>query len=157
LTKIILLTIPYAIAASPSGQAALGDLLDKTEIVAGEAANHPLAALVDPYPINGEDKPFGYQSVVELLQKQLREEASHDWPLKCIARAYVPIKEVKSEGENGAEKEASKHTLPALVVPVPIDITKKPLVPETFFTMFADQDIQVSDHVPTLHLRLTRG
>jgi nuclear cap-binding protein subunit 1 len=135
------LTIPYAIVASPDAKTTLGDILDKTEIVASEAANHPLAMLVDPYPSNGEDKPFGYQSIVEMLQKQLREEASRGWELKCIPRIYVSAK--KSEGENGVTKEAAKHALPAFTVPVPVDITKKPLFPETFFTMFADQDIQV--------------
>ena len=122
----------------------MGDLLDKTEIVAGEAANHPLAGLVDPFPINGEDKPFGFQSVVELLQQQLREESSKDWALKCIPRPYVPFKAPKTDGETGAATETNKHALPALTIPMPVDIFKKPLAPETFFTMFAEQDIAVS-------------
>jgi nuclear cap-binding protein subunit 1 len=139
------LTIPYAISASPDAKSNLGDLLDKTEIVASEAANHPLAMLVDPYPSNGEDKPFGYQSVVEMLQKQLREEANRNWELKCIPRVYFPVKkEMPAEGENGIAKEGTSHALPALALPVPVDITKKPLFPETFFSMFTDQDIQVS-------------
>lgn len=138
------MTIPYAIAATPDAKDALGDILDRTEIVASEAPNHPLAMLVDPYPTDGEEKPFGYQSVVEMLQKQLREEASRDWELKCIPRVYSSAKKpAAAEGENGVAKEITKHALPALTVPVPVDITKKPLFPETFFTMFAGQDIQV--------------
>ena len=101
--------------------------------------------MVDPFPINGEEKPFGFQSIVELLQQQLREEASQGWALKCIARPYVAFKALKAEDrEDGAAKESTKHALPALTIPLPVDIFKKPLVPETFFTMFAEQDIHVS-------------
>jgi nuclear cap-binding protein subunit 1 len=106
--------------------------------------------LVEQYPSNGEEKPFGYHSVVEMLQKQLREEAGRDWELKCIPRAYVRVMKPKVEGENGVDEVATKHTLPTLALPVPIDITKKPLFPETYFSMFAEQDIQVcwNFHIP---------
>lgn len=98
--------------------------------------------LVDPYPSDSETKPFGYQSVAYLLQNQLRLEESNDWPLKCIPRIYKSAA-VAVEGENGV-KEATKHALPALTVPVPVDVAKKPLFPDTYFTVYGDQEIAVS-------------
>ncbi|KIV99622.1 uncharacterized protein PV09_08688 [Verruconis gallopava] len=148
LTKVILLTIPYVIVASPDSKAYLDDILDKTEIVASEAANHPLAELVDGFPAEFEDRPFGYQSVVEMLQKQLRGEANRNWEFKCIPRLYVPIKAVKTDCENGVAQDPTKHTLPAITIPAPVDATKRPLFPETHFTMFANQDIKT---VPSMH------
>ena len=56
LVKIILLTIPYALASPATGleQQALV-LLDKTDIIA--STPHALEALVDPYSAGGEEKP----------------------------------------------------------------------------------------------------
>lgn len=159
LCKIILLTIPYLIASSTDSSSLaqkVGELLEKTEIIA--STSHALEALVDPYPQqDGQEKAMACQSVVSLLQAQLNEEASNGWKLFCIPRVYdasykpAAVKAENGDGEgegegemNGVEeaKEPAKHTFPSITVPSTISAGTKILLPEVYFSLFADQEIE---------------
>ena len=136
--KIILLTIPYVMASSATGfeEHAIA-LLDKTDIIA--STPHALEALVDPYPGNGEDNAHEPQSIIGLLQKQLQGEASQAWELACIPRAWkVPIL------DDGTEVSTPflKYTLPPITVPLPVSAGSRPRLPEIYFSVYADQDIE---------------
>ncbi|GME29021.1 Cap binding protein [Neofusicoccum parvum] len=141
LVKIILLTIPYVISSgAPGVQQAATDILEKTEIVA--SASHVLEAMVEQYPGVGgsnDDKPFGYQSVIGLLQKQLQNEAAKDWKLSFLPKVHNPVKR-----ENGSEetKEPVKYAFPAINIPSPVNGGPRPLFPESYFSLFADQDVE---------------
>jgi nuclear cap-binding protein subunit 1 len=151
LVKIILLTIPYAMASSATGlEEKASELLEKTEIIASQ--KHPLEMLSDPYPGDSDERPFGFQGVIDLLQKQLQREAANGWPLRCIPRAYKELKLEKVEGaENGENgdsgengvKPKNRHALPTVTVPTPENLAQKPLFPETFFSIYADLEVEV--------------
>ncbi|KAI9793625.1 MAG: hypothetical protein M1833_000711 [Piccolia ochrophora] len=145
LVKIILLTIPYALASSATGlEQQASSLLEKTDIIA--STPHTLEALVDPYPGDGDGdgKTPETLSVIGLLQKQLQREASEGWKLSCIPRPWkiTPT----GEGEDPLAT-AQKHSFPTITVPNPLNQTSKPMFPEMFFSVYADQDIET---VPTL-------
>jgi nuclear cap-binding protein subunit 1 len=150
LVKIILLTIPYAMASSTTGlEEKAAELLEKTEIIASQ--KHPLEMLSDPYPGDSDERPFGFQGVIDLLQKQLQREAANGWTLRCIPRAYKEFKVEKLEGaengENGENgtKPKNRHALPTVTVPTPENLAQKPLFPETFFSIYADLEVEVND------------
>lgn len=111
-------------------------LLDKTDIIA--STPHALEALVDPYPGNGEDRTHEPQSVIGLLQKQLQVEAGQSWELACIPRPWKMATEEKIE----AAEEPPKHTLPVINVPEPVSPGTRAKLPEIYFSVYADQEIE---------------
>ncbi|EKG09876.1 MIF4G-like type 3 [Macrophomina phaseolina MS6] len=141
LVKIILLTVPYVISTGvPGVQESATAVLEKTEIVA--SASHVLEAMVEQYPGAGgntDERPFGYQSVIGLLQRQLQTEAEKGWKLSFIPKAYKPVKR-----ENGSEesKEPTKHDFPSITIPSPVNPGPRPLFPESYFSLYADQDVE---------------
>jgi nuclear cap-binding protein subunit 1 len=149
LVKIILMTLPYTLASCPAGlDQKAQELLDKTEIIA--MVQHPLEDLADPYPIDNADRPFGYLSALELLQKQLVAEAKNGWKLSCIPRLY---KRPEKSTDGSADQEMGdaadtggqsrpKHPFPALNIPSPVNPGSKPVFPETYFSIYADQEIE---------------
>lgn len=152
LVKIILITIPYLLAATTDGslQHKAAELLEKTEIVASAA--HPLESLVDPYSTaDQEERPMMCQSIIALLQRQLQDEATNGWPLKCIPRPYLPDHkpaqngDAEVEGEmkvDGEAKPFTKHAFPAVDVPSPVHAGSKVLFPEIYFSLYADQEVE---------------
>lgn len=148
LVKIILLTVPYLLASGEhvSLQQRASEILEKTEIVA--SAPHVLEALVDPYPSReGEEKPMAFGSLIGLLQRQLQGEAASGWKLACIPRVYEPRSKSNgaADGEANGDAEqsvASQHAFPAITVPSPINPGPKPLFPDVFFSLYADQEIE---------------
>jgi nuclear cap-binding protein subunit 1 len=155
LCKIILLTIPYLIASASDASIShkVTELLEKTEIIA--STSHALEALVDPYPTqDGEDKAMPCISVLSMLQSQLTEESNNSWPLSCIPRVYDPSHKPAVKQENGdaeaepngdAEAETKvpvKHAFPSIAVPATITSGSKILLPELYFSLFADQEIE---------------
>ncbi|CAD6572438.1 MAG: hypothetical protein ASARMPREDX12_005221 [Alectoria sarmentosa] len=135
LVKIILLTIPYVMASSAIGfeERALA-LLDKTDIIA--STPHALEALVNPYPGNDEGDSEEPQSTINLLQKQLQAEAGQSWQLACIPR---PWNVTKGDDTTDASK---KHALPEIDVPSPVAPGPRPMLPEIYFSVYADQDVE---------------
>ncbi|KAL8658416.1 MAG: hypothetical protein Q9226_001022 [Calogaya cf. arnoldii] len=138
IVKIILLTIPYIMASSASGLEGFASaLLEKTDIIA--STPHPLEALVDPYPsIEDDDSSHQAQSIISLLQRQLQTEAAQSWELACIPR---PWRTLPTEDE--VEPTApTKHSLPPIIVPSSVSPGARPQLPEMYFSVYADQDVE---------------
>lgn len=120
------------------------EILEKTEIVA--STPHALEPLVEPYPGDSEERPFGYMSIIALLQKQLQREASKDWELALIPRIYKPSPAAKAgdaDDMDGVASEPSKHSFPNVMVPSPVNPGPKLLFPEAYFSLYADQEVEV--------------
>ncbi|KAL8642687.1 MAG: hypothetical protein Q9228_000655 [Teloschistes exilis] len=135
IVKIILLTIPYIMASSASGLEALAsNILDRTDIIASKT--HELESLVDPYPGNGYESNHERLSIIGFLQKQLRAEAAESWQLACLPRPWqTPPAEDKPMG-------LTKHGLPSITVPSPVLAGARPQLPELYFSVYADQDVE---------------
>lgn len=135
--KIILLTIPYLMASSASGfEAQANTLLEKTDIIA--SAPHALEALVDPYPGSGDDAGHEAQSIISLLQKQLQAEAAQSWELACLPRPWRTAS--LKDGDEPATP--TKHRLPPIKVPSSVSPGVRPQLPEIYFSVYADQDVE---------------
>ncbi|KAK0100942.1 hypothetical protein ONS96_006175 [Cadophora gregata f. sp. sojae] len=138
LVKIILFTIPYVMASSATdNQDKAASMVENTDIIASEP--HVLQALVDPYPGNGKEEAASPTGVLMLLQKQLQNEASTGWELSCLPR---PWKGVFEEGREDVLVEAPKHTLPAIIIPEIVSNGPRPLFPELYFSVYANQDVE---------------
>jgi nuclear cap-binding protein subunit 1 len=120
------------------------EILTKTEIIAG--VQHPMEILAEPYPLDHQDRPFGYISTLDLLQKQLQNEAENGWNLGCLPRVYISNKPKAEENGDATMDEAEtavlKHAFPSLEIPSPVHPGAKPLYPETYFSIYADQEIE---------------
>ncbi|KAL8710494.1 MAG: hypothetical protein Q9220_004926 [cf. Caloplaca sp. 1 TL-2023] len=137
IVKVILLTIPYIMASSAPGlEAHASSLLEKTDIIA--STPHALEALVDPYPGDGTDTSHEPQSVISLLQKQLQAEASSSWKLACIPRPW----QTPSPEEGVELPTPTRHPLPFITVPSPVSPGMRPQLPEIYFSVYADQDVE---------------
>ncbi|KAG6246451.1 hypothetical protein E4U24_003701 [Claviceps purpurea] len=140
IVKIILLTIPYAMAAAPgqfTQQAT--DLMEKTDVIASEP--HALQALVDPFHPEGQDEsPAASMSLCMLLQKQLQTEASKGWELACIPRPWIMGPEEAEVQEKLAT--APKHTLPAITIPATAIAGPRLLFPEIHYSVYSGQDVE---------------
>lgn len=138
MVKIILLTLPYVLATPVAGfEQKTAELLERTDIVA--STPHPFEPLVEVYS-GGDEKPFPFYSVLGLLQKQLQAEAANGWDLAFISRLYKPSK--PDEADDMAT-EPPRHPLPTIAIPSPVNPGPKPLFPEAYFSLYADQDIEV--------------
>jgi nuclear cap-binding protein subunit 1 len=154
LVKIILLTIPYILAAAPGeSEQKAATLMDKTEVIAGEP--HVMQALIDPYvPEEDEENPSPSMSIIGLLQKQLQVEAADGWKLACLPRPWkMPLEEVEA-----AERieNAPKHTLPSINVPQTVVAGPRSLFPEVFFSVFTNQEIESTPPVTNIAAFLIR-
>ncbi|KAL5094275.1 hypothetical protein Trisim1_008372 [Trichoderma cf. simile WF8] len=140
IVKIILLTIPYIMAAAPGQfQQKAADLMDKTDIIASEP--HALQALVDPYhPDPSSESATTSLSLCMLLQKQLQAEASKNWELTCIPRPWnMPLEEIEAQDKLA---NAPKHALPTISIPSTVITGPRPLFPEVYFSVYADQEVE---------------
>ncbi|KAK5109501.1 hypothetical protein LTR62_006953 [Meristemomyces frigidus] len=154
LIKIILLTIPYLLATNSDQtlRQTVSELLGRTDIIA--STQSPLESLVNPYPETNaqEEKAMPCASTISMLQRQLQEEESQGWPLKCLPRAYDPaLKPAQANGDADLEVEAdgnveakvlSKHTFPAISVPTTVSTGAKALFPDLYFSLYADQEVE---------------
>lgn len=109
-------------------------ILENTEILASEP--HVLQALVDPYPGNGKEEPETPSGVLNLLQKQLQNEAATGWELVCLPRPWRILEEPGNDGPS------PKHTLPEIVIPKVVNSGPRPLFPELYFSVYANQDVE---------------
>ncbi|KAL8694515.1 MAG: hypothetical protein Q9218_000845 [Villophora microphyllina] len=124
-------------ASSASGfEVHANNLLEKTDIIA--SATHALEPLVDPYPGNGEESSHGALSIISLLQKQLQAEAAESWQLACLPRPWqTPATEISTEPINRI-----MHGLPSITVPSPVLAGARPQLPEVYFSVYADQEVE---------------
>lgn len=111
-------------------------MVQNTDIIAGEP--HVLQSLVDPYPGNGTAEATAPNGVLSLLQKQLEHEAATGWELACLPRPWKVLL------ESGPDTLASapKHDLPAITIPDVVNAGPRPLLPELYFSVYANQDIE---------------
>lgn len=154
LVKIILLTIPYAMAAAPEQfQQKAAELMEKTDIIASEP--HALQALVDPYhPEGKEESPAASQSLCMLLQKQLQAEASKNWELACLPRPWqLPLEEIEAQDKVA---NATKHAVPSITVPTTVIAGPRPLFPEVWLSVYSEQDVESVPGTTTLASSLIR-
>ncbi|KAL8660398.1 MAG: hypothetical protein Q9202_006599 [Teloschistes flavicans] len=137
IVKIILLTIPYIMASSASGlEVHASNILDRTDIIASKT--HELESLVDPYPGNGYESSHERLSIIGFLQKQLRAEAAESWQLACLPRPWqAPLAEGGSKSMG-----LTKHALPSITIPSPVFAGARPQLPELYFSVYADQDVE---------------
>lgn len=116
-------------------------LLEKTDIIA--STPHALEALVNPYPGNEDGDVQEPQSVISLLQKQLQMEAARAWKLACLPRPWnIARGESKAEDGNEGTTVPMKHALPQIDVPSPVAPGPRPQLPEIYFSVYADQEIE---------------
>lgn len=127
--------------AAVSGNAAqkAADLMDKTDIIASEP--HALQTLIDPYhPDVDEESPTASMSLIGLLQKQLQQEASNGWELKCLPRPWkFPLEDIEQQTKLD---ECPKHALPTIKVPETVVAGPRPLFPEVYFSVYAGQEVE---------------
>jgi nuclear cap-binding protein subunit 1 len=118
------------------------EIMDKTDIIASEP--HALQALVDPYHPEGDDmSPAASSNLCMLLQKQLQAEAAKDWELACLPRPWqMPLEDVETQDKLA---NAPKHALPAITIPAKVVAGPRPLFPEIYLSVYADQEV---DSVP---------
>ncbi|KAH9910091.1 MIF4G like-domain-containing protein [Xylariomycetidae sp. FL2044] len=146
LVKIILLTIPYIIAAAPASewQQKAAELMDKTDVIASEP--HALQVLIDPYHTEGDaESPSANMSLIGVLQKQLQSEAANGWQLTCLPRPWqMPLEEIEQQEKLD---NAQKHSLPNISIPEKVTAGPRPLFPEVYYSVYVNQDIE---SVPTV-------
>ncbi|KOS19405.1 Nuclear cap-binding protein subunit 1 [Escovopsis weberi] len=154
IVKIILLTIPYIMAAAPgqSNKQKAADLMDKTDIIASEP--HALQALVDPYHPGARDDGAAPLSLCMLLQKQLQAEAAKDWELAFLPRPWqMSLEEIEFQDKLAS---APKHALPAVSIPATVVAGPRPLFPESYFSVYADQEVESVPSTASLASSLIR-
>jgi nuclear cap-binding protein subunit 1 len=149
LVKIILLTVPYLIssATDTSLQQKALELLEKTDVIA--STPHQLESLVDPYPSSSDEaeKPMSCASVISLLQRQLQDEAANQWPLACIPKIFDPSFKApdlngNADAETNGDSDSTIVSFPSITVPSTVNQGSKVLVPELYFSVYADQEVE---------------
>lgn len=140
LVKIILLSIPYALASGGSRfYDQVQEMLKNTGIVAGNML--PMEGLIHSYTPDSEEKPIAYHSVIGLLQAQLVTESESGWSLTCIPRFNHNALR-KAGGEDSMQTAPKTHAFPTLTIPSPVNPGPKDLFPESYFSLFTNQDIE---------------
>ncbi|CAE7009614.1 hypothetical protein HRS9139_01606 [Pyrenophora teres f. teres] len=145
LVKIILLTIPYALVSGGERfHEQAQQLLKNTEIVASNAV--PIESLIHSYVGDFESKPVNYNSVIGLLQAQLSVEAENGFELRCIPRIDVDaLRRMMAKEEDALPTAPQTHAFPTFIIPSPVNPGPRPVFPEAYFSLFADQEV---DTVP---------
>ncbi|KAJ4367147.1 Nuclear cap-binding protein subunit 1 [Neocucurbitaria cava] len=143
LVKIILLTIPYALVAGGERfHEQAQQLLKNTDIVAGNMV--PIESLIHSYVGDFESKPVEYHSVIGLLQTQLSNESENGFELRCLPR-FDPEALRRTKEEDSLPTAPQTHAFPTFTIPSPVNPGPRPVFPEAYFSLFADQDV---DTVP---------
>jgi nuclear cap-binding protein subunit 1 len=134
-----MLTIPYMlITATEETKQQAVELLGKTEIIA--LAPLEAESMVAPYTAVGNEDIPQAQGVINLLQKQLQAEADAGWPLVFIPRMFKPTTDLM---EIEGATSTSKHAFPTITIPQTVQPGLNPPFPEVYFSLYADQDIEV--------------
>jgi nuclear cap-binding protein subunit 1 len=127
-------------AAAPGhlSQQKAAELMEKTDIIASEP--HALQAIVDPFHQEKKETGPASPTLCMLIQKQLQNEASENWELKCLPRPWqMPLEDIEIQEKLS---DPTKHALPAISIPQTVIAGPRPLFPEVFFSVYADQETQ---------------
>ncbi|KAJ5570344.1 uncharacterized protein N7459_009774 [Penicillium hispanicum] len=144
LVKIILFTIPYVMSSSAAGfETQASALLEKTDIIA--STPHALVDLVNTFSLD-ENKSAAGPSVISLLQGQLQGEANRGWELQCLPRPWKYVQEGEAD-ERSPFEVVNKVPFPVINVPSPVPNGARPLFPEVYLSVYANQEV---DTVPPL-------
>ncbi|KAJ5231329.1 uncharacterized protein N7469_005917 [Penicillium citrinum] len=141
LVKVILFTIPYVMSSPATGfESQASAILEKTDIIA--STPHALVDLVNTFSPD-ENKEAAGPSVISLMQSQLQAEAGRGWELKCLPRPWKSVQE-ENEEQKPFDVE-NKVPFPQISVPNPVPNGPRPLFPEVYLSVYANQEI---DTVP---------
>ncbi|KAJ5173951.1 MIF4-like type 1/2/3 [Penicillium coprophilum] len=144
LVKIIQFAIPYVMLSPASGfEAQASALLEKTDIIA--STPHALVDLVNSFSAEENQEAAG-QSVISLMQTQLQSEANQGWELKCLPRPWKDARDVETDEPKSFESVV-KVPFPAITVPNPVPNGERPLFPEVYLSVYANQEV---DTVPAI-------
>ncbi|KAF4767419.1 hypothetical protein HAV15_009267 [Penicillium sp. str.  len=144
LVKIIQFTIPYVMLSPATGfEAQASALLEKTDIIA--STPHALVDLVNTFSPEENQEAAG-QSVISLMQTQLQAEANRGWELKCLPRPWKDVQDVETDEPKSFES-VTKVPFPAVTVPNPVPNGVRPLFPEVYLSVYANQEV---DTVPAI-------
>lgn len=144
LVKIVLFTLPYVMSSPATGfEPQASALLEKTDIIA--STPHALVDLVNTFS-SEENTAAAGPSVISLMQSQLQSEASQGWELRCLPRPWKGVQEIDS-GEQKPWEVLTKVPFPEINVPNPVPNGARPLFPEVFLSVYANQEV---DTVPPL-------
>ena len=118
------------------------ELLDKTDVIA--STPHTLEALVNPFPGHNDQDMQDPQPVIGMVQRQLQKEMEQGWELACIPRPWETARNELRDGEDGVDQtdKALEHKLPSLVIPEVVISETRPRLPEIYFSVYADQEIE---------------
>lgn len=118
------------------------ELLTKTDIIA--SAPREVETIVNPYVSNINRVAPQLHGAVYLLQKQLQAEAEDGWKLEILPRLFKPKESDVEENQDSETSASSKHPFPSITIPQSINPGPRPLFPEVYFSLYADQDVEVS-------------
>jgi len=102
----------------------------------------PIEGLIHSYVGDEDAKPMGYHSVIGLLQAQLSTEAENGFELACLPRFEADaLSRAKENTEDESMPAAPQtHAFPTFSIPSPVNPGLKPIFPEAYFSLFADQE-----------------
>ncbi|CBY01073.1 hypothetical protein IAQ61_011964 [Plenodomus lingam] len=145
IVKIILLTIPYALVSGGERfHEHAEQLLKNTGIVADNVL--PIEGLIHSYVGDFESKPVDYHSVIGLLQAQLLNEAENGFEIRCLPRLELNVPSSdETAGQDSLPTAPQLHAFPTFTIPSPVNPGPRPVFPEAYFSLFADQEV---DTVP---------
>lgn len=148
-----MLTLPYLLLNPDTHlQEKASEILnDKTAIVASGAP--PFDDIISPYVSMESGQAPSTQTALTLLQAQLQNEAATDWELSFMMRPYQP-QPAEVDGMDGDVEDTTpkKHPSPSITVPEVINPGPRTLFPEVYFSLYADQDIEVSIRLKSYRL-----
>ncbi|KAJ5753818.1 uncharacterized protein N7511_007971 [Penicillium nucicola] len=152
LVKIIQFTLPYVMISPATGfEAQASALLEKTDIIA--STPHALVDLVNTFSPEG-DSAAG-SSVISLMQSQLQGETSKGWELKCLPRPWKDIRDTETD-ELKSFDSVTKVPFPELTVPNPVPNGSRPLFPEVYLSVYANQEFDTVPSVSDISSSLIR-
>ena len=135
-----MLTLPYLLTTPnrPGLQENAASILEKTEIMA--SARHAFEDLIGPYVGGeGEETP-STPNMIALLQRQLQNEATGEWQLSFIPRLFDPP---QAQDDMDEAEKLQRHPFPPIEIPQAVNPGPRPLFPQVFFSLYADQEIEV--------------
>jgi nuclear cap-binding protein subunit 1 len=115
------------------------ELLAKTEIVAGMKL--PIEELLESYTGSTDERPVIYLSIIGLLQAQMREEAKKGWEFSFLP-PFPKYLSAQAEGSEAMVTTPTLHPFPSLNIVSPVNAGPKPLFPEAYFSLYADQEVE---------------